>query len=148
MSLATDLRKYLLSKSAVTSVIGTRMFAAFHPQKNSTYPLVTYQVIVNTPAHHLLGGAGYSGTRIQLDGYAPNETDRDALTELLRNQLQGFPAPGASNVMGSTTVDSVVLMGQRDFYEPPQNQADSGGLFRTSMDFWFRHQQAAPTFAA
>ncbi len=148
MSLATDVRKYLLSKSAVTSVIGTRMFPAFHPQKNSTYPLITYQVIVNTPAHHLTGGAGYAGTRLQLDGYAGSETERDQLTEVIRNQLQGFPQPGGSNLMGSTVVDSVVAMGQRDLYEPPQNNADSGGLFRTSMDYWFRHQQAAPTFAA
>lgn len=141
MSISTNLRKYLLSKSAITSLVGTRMFPRKIPQKNSAFPVIVYRIVSQDAAHHLAGGAGYAGTRIQLDVYSETETETDALAEAIRNQMQGY-----SGAMGTASVTSVVLKNSQDLYEPPQDNSDTG-LYRNSTDYWLRHDMAVPTFA-
>ena len=145
MALGADVRAYLLSKSAVTNVIGTRLYPGFVPQKNSTYPCIVYQVISSSPQHHLGGGAGFAHTRIQFDIYSTTAATRDSLADVLRDQLQGFPS--STTTMGNSTVTSVTAEVGRDLYETPQDNSDTG-LFRFSVDYWFRHNQAVPTYAA
>lgn len=148
MSLQTDIRRYLLSKSAITSLVGTRIQPHYVPQKNVDYPFITYILVSANSAHHLQGGAGYCEKRLQFDVYAKTEVERDAVVEALRNQLQGFPPAGTSGTIGAgTVVTSIVYKGSRDLYEPDQVGADTG-YFRNSTDYWIRFQEAAPTFAS
>ncbi len=148
MSVKTDIRRLLLSKSAITSLVGNRIFPSFIPQKNRAYPAITYSLVSNNSAHHLQGGAGYGEQRLQVDVYAITEESRDAVVEALRNQLQGFPPAGTSGTIGAgTVVTSIVYKGSRDLYEPDQVGADTG-YFRNSTDYWIRFQEAAPTFAS
>ena len=148
MSLQTDIRRLLLSKSAITSLVGNRVSPSYVPQKNRVYPSITYSLVSNNSAHHLQGGAGYAERRLQIDVFAVSETSRDAVVEAIRNQLQGFPAAGTSGTIGAgTVVTSIVYMGSRDLYEPDQVGADTG-YFWNSTDYWIRFQEAAPTFAS
>ena len=142
MAIGADVRTYLLTKSAVTSVLGTRIFPNVIPLKNTTWPCVVYGIVSQAPAHHLTGGAGYAWTRIQLDVYATGPVSRDALVEILRDELQGF-----SGTMGSSTVSAVKYENSLDLYEPPTDSSDVG-LYRNTTDYWIRHNQAEPTFAA
>lgn len=148
MAIDIDLRKYLLGKSAITTLIGTRMFPDQIPQLNRTFPCVTYQIISSLPQMHLTGGAGWCETRVQLDVYAELETERASIAEALRDELQGFPtgSPTTGN-MGTATVSSVVPGNGRNLYEPPQDNSDTG-LYRHSVDYWLRHSQSVPTYAA
>ena len=146
MAIGADVRTYLLTKSAVTTVVGTRIYPGFVPQKISTYPLVVYSVVSSIAKDLLTGGAGWAETRIQLDVYATTAVARDSLVEILRDELQGFPTT-SSKTMGSSTVTAVVYLNSLDLYEPPQDNSDTG-LFRNSTDYWFRHSQAVPTYAA
>ncbi len=141
MAIGQDARTYLLSKSAVTTVVGTRVFPNFIPEKNTSYPVIVYAVVSQVPAHNLAGGAGYAETRIQLDVYCKTAVERDSLTEILRNELQGF-----AGTMGSSTVSSVVYRNAIDLYEPPIDSSDVG-LFRNSTDYWIRHSQSVPSLA-
>lgn len=145
MSLGDDVRTYLMSKAAITSLIGTRMYGFKMPQKNNTFPCVVYNQISQNPAHVLSGAADYNETRLQFDCYGTSSISANAVAEALRNQLQGFPTT-ASSSMGSSTVTSCQFLGARSLYEPPQDNSDVG-LYRTSADYWFRHDQSAPTFA-
>jgi len=148
MSLQTDIRRLLLSKSAITSLVGNRVFPSYVPQKNAAWPCITYTVVSNNSAHHLQGGAGFAERRLQIDVYAKTEESRDNVVEALRNQLQGFPAAGTSGTIGAgTVVTSIVYKGSRDLYESDQEKADVG-YFRNSTDYWIRFQESAPTFAA
>lgn len=148
MSLSTDIRRLLLSKSAITSLVGTRVYPHHIPQANSVYPCITYAVVSNDSAHHLQGGAGYAAKRLQIDVYAKTETSRDAVVEAVRNQLQGFPAAGTSGTIGAgTVVTSITYKNSRDVYEPDQVGGDVG-YYRNIMDFWIRFQESAPSFAS
>ena len=146
MGWPADIRTYLLSKSSITSLIGTRVYPDYIPQKNSTYPAIVYQVISDTPDHTLAGAALHTGTRVQLDVYAETSLVRAQVVEALRNVLQGFP-PAGTTTMGSSdsTVSSVKYLNSFDIYEPPQDNSDTG-LFRNSTDYWFRLKRTAPTF--
>jgi len=146
MAWPADLRTYLLSKSSITNLVGTRVFPDYIPQKNSTYPAIVYQIISDTPEHTLAGAAGYTGTRVQLDVYAATSLVRAQVVEALRNVLQGFP-PTSTLTMGTTDslVSSVRYANSFDIYEPPQDSSDTG-LFRNSTDYWFRLKRTSPTF--
>lgn len=146
MSWPADLRTYLLSKSSITNLVGTRVYPDYIPQKNSTYPAIVYQIISDTPEHTLAGAALHTGTRVQLDVYAATALVRAQVVEALRNVLQGFP-PTSTLTFGTTDtlVSSVRYVNSFDIYEPPQDNSDTG-LFRNSTDYWFRLKRTAPTF--
>lgn len=148
MSLSTDIRRLLLSKSAITSLVGTRIYPNHVPQANNAWPCITYTVVSNDSAHTLAGGAGYAARRLQIDVYAKLETSRDSVVEAVRNQLQGFPNAGTSGAIGAgTVVTSITYKNGRDLYEPDQTGGDVG-YYRHSMDFWIRFQEAVPSFAS
>ena len=139
--LGQDVRTFLLSKSAITSLIGTRMFPDVIPEKG-IFPALVYFQVSQVPQHTLPATAGFAWSRIQFDAYATGSTgasQRDALVEALRNELDAFPAPGTTPTMGGSTVNAVVYKNSRDIYEPPQDNSDIG-FFRNSMDYMFRHQ--------
>lgn len=149
MSLGADLRTYLMSKSSITAIVGTRCFKNKIPETVTTYPLIVYTQVSQVVPHTLTTVAGYSQTRMQIDCYASGKDSvkADSLAAAVYNVLAGFPAAGtAQPAMGSSTVTSVVFMGSRDFYEPPEDGSDVG-LFRNSMDFWFRHDAAVPSYS-
>ena len=146
MAIGSDVRTYLMSESSVTTLIGTRCFPDYIPQKNSTFPCIVYTIVSQVGQHHLAAGAGFAWTRIQFDCYAATSLVRWSVAEALRNVLQGFPAAGAAHTMGSSTVDAVNYEVTRESYEPPQDNSDTG-LFRASSDYLVRHNQAAATFA-
>lgn len=141
-NIAPDVRTYLLTKSTISGVVGTRIYANKLPEKNVTYPCIVMALVTQLPQHHLQGGAGYAESRVQLDVYSTTAAARDSLAEALRDELQGY-----SGAMGSSTVSSCVCRSIRDLYEEPIDASDVG-LYRNSSDYWMRHSQAVPTFAA
>lgn len=148
MSLSTDIRRLLLSKSAITSLVGTRVYPSHVPQSNNIYPCLTYQVISTDSAHTLQNGAGYCGKRLQIDVYARTEVSRDQVAEAVRDQLQGFPATQSAGTIGAgTVVNSIVFKNARDVYEPDQTGGDVG-YYRSIMEFWVRHQESVPSYAS
>lgn len=148
MSLSTDIRRLLLSKSAITSLVGTRVRPHKVPQNKNEYPCLSYAIVSNNSAHTLAGGAGFAERRLQIDVYAISETSRDEVVEAVRDQLQGFPPAGTSGTIGNgTVVTSIVYKNSRDVYEPDQLGGDVGH-YRSIMDFWIRFQEAAPSFAS
>ncbi len=144
-TLTQGIRTYLLSKSAVTSVTGTRVYSDFMPQNNAIYPAIFCSQVSQLPAHTLETGGGYAESRVQIDVFANHASDRDSLVEVLRNELQGFPQNGEGSALAATAT-SIVYRGSRDLYEPPTDNSDKG-LFRNSTDYWVRHLQAVPSFA-
>ena len=147
MSLGADLRTYLMSKSSITALVGTRCFKNKIPETVKTYPLIVYTQISEVVPHTVTSVAGFAGTRVQIDCYAAgtDSTKADTLAAAVYSVLAAFPPLGTAPTMGSSTVTSVVFKGSRDMYEEPQDGSDVG-LFRNSMDFWFRHDVATPAY--
>ena len=78
------LRTKLLSYSAVTSLIGQRMYPDALVQ-NATLPAAVYYVISTQRDHHL-GGLGKSAhARITMECYALTRTSASAISSAIRN---------------------------------------------------------------
>ena len=141
MGIATDVRTYLTSKSSVTSLVGMRVFSGTKPQRVDAQPFIVYRVVSQDQAHDLGNGAGFAETRLQIDVYGKTPAERDSLVAAIRNVMQGYKGS-----MGESTVDSVVHKGATELYMRPQDQSDIGN-WRTTTDYWIRHQQSIPTHA-
>lgn len=59
----------LASLSAVTALVGTRVYVGRLPQ-NPTYPCVLVTLIATTDGHHLRGNDGLPAVDIQVDAFA------------------------------------------------------------------------------
>ena len=66
------LRSYLLTKSAITDIVGQRIYAQQLPQK-ATLPALTMTTISESYDHDLVGLAGIVQTRVQFECYADTE---------------------------------------------------------------------------
>ena len=66
------LRSYLLTKTAITDIVGQRIYAQQLPQ-SATIPAVTMTTISESYDHDLAGLAGLVQTRIQFECFATTE---------------------------------------------------------------------------
>lgn len=66
----------ILSLSAVTALVGTRVYQLKLPQKG-TLPAVRVQLISEPTSYHLRGGSGMYRSRVQVDAYAAEASGGD-----------------------------------------------------------------------
>ena len=145
MAIESDIVTYLLAQSPLTAVIGTRLHAMKRPQKatatSTAYPSITFQRVGGTHEHHLTAAQGYAELRMQFDIWSLSYLTCASVAELLRAELSGY-GPGT---MGSSTVHSVKLESQIDFYEAPE-VADEVGIYRRMQEYEFGFSETVPTF--
>ena len=77
-------RTKLLSYSAVSTIVGQRMYPDALKQR-ATLPAIVYFVVSTERDHYLGGMTGSAHARIQLDCYASTRTAASALASAIRN---------------------------------------------------------------
>jgi hypothetical protein len=137
------LRTYLLTKTGITDLIGTggnaRIYKDKIPQKNTTWPVLTYRTVSTQQEHDLSGACGMARPRIQLDCWHETSVGAEALAEAVRNALDGY-----TGAMGSATVSVALLEDTQDFYRPNEDGSDNG-VHQISLDFQIIHLESVPT---
>lgn len=109
----------LSGTSAITSLVGTRIYPQVIPQ-GSAMPAVAYSVVDEVPENSLTGwSSGLSNARVQVDAYAPTYVSAQALADAIAGALATYQTSGLS----------VLLESKRDGYE------DETSLHRVSLDF-------------
>ena len=93
MSLETELRTLLLANAGVSALIGTRL-RPLRLQDNETLPATTYQRVVTTPWNAMSGAHDAAGTLMQLDSYAEEYADAEAVSEAIQTALDGVQGNG------------------------------------------------------
>ena len=130
MSIASDLRTFLLADATLGGLIGTRLYPLKLPQ-DPTVPAMTFQWISGQRAHAADGAVGLASPRVQFDCWAETYLEVEAVFEALRKRLDGFRGTaGASRVQGA------FFETERDDYE------DEARLYRRSADFFIWHEEA------
>lgn len=81
---AIGLRGYLLGKTAITDIIGQRMYTDELPQ-SATMPAVVMNKLFTTHDHALSDFAGLAHARVQFECYADTRLAANALAEALRS---------------------------------------------------------------
>lgn len=131
MSLESALYSYLGGISAVSALVGARIYPSQAPQ-GAALPYVAHARVSTRRFPHIGGPSGMVRARQQLDVYAATLDAAQSVVDALRDNLDGLR--GAQ--MGDEALDvvSVDLDDERVTFSRPQDGGDPG-VFRVSLDF-------------
>lgn len=139
MAFETALVAYLKSKTAITNVIGDRIFPQVAPQ-GTAEPYLVFARISGASGHHMTAADGVQQTRYQFDAYGRYSQVKE-VGEALRQSLDGY-----RGAIGGEHVQTCHLMDERDLYEEPDDKQQFG-THRVSMDFLIAYVEDVPTFS-
>lgn len=128
VSFRTGLYEFLLEQSALTALVGERVYPSVLPDK-PTFPSVVYQVISNEQTFTHDGPVALRRPRVQIDVWSRRRLEAEAIESAIISALVGYRGP-----MGD--VDYTAGWGleiSTDIYEQETL------LHRISMDFrgWY-----------
>lgn len=140
MSLETDLPTYLLSKTAITNVVGTTLYQETIPQ-GVTGPAIAWSMSRPERLMCCAGAAGYAWATVQITCRSETNTQAFDLAESVRLVLHGF-----RGTIGSTIVGAIVFSDGDDDVENKGNSADSNYYFTVDR-YRIGYAEAIPVFS-
>lgn len=139
---ATAIRKHLLTKSAITDLVSTRIYAGVLPTK-PTLPALTMQVVEHEHERHLTGASGVAHATIRFEAYDWDTLDARKSTGIAE-QLRLYmldPTIWHVTVQGVWVEHIVLLSGPFEIISPPRD-ASQKYRFRNIMDFRVSYHEA------
>ena len=128
--IADSIFAYLSNVSAVTDIVGLRMYPVFNPQ-NTIYPSLMWILIEENPVHLMGTDAALAQNLYRFISYAKTSDEADALALQVTTALQDF-----SGQMGGTdgiTVQRIFMEGESELY------SDDDRVYKVQQDYriWF-----------
>lgn len=136
MSLETAIYSYLSGVTAVTDLVGTRIYPGQAPQGVALPYVIQFRVSTRR-FPHVGGPSGMVRTRIQIDVYAATLDSAQSVFDALRDNLDGWRA----TLMDDVYVQSVNLDDEANDFTPSQDGADPG-VHRIRADFIFVYSES------
>lgn len=141
MSLLTDLRARLVADSGVSAI--TTRVALYRSNQSDGLPRVVMHTISESDEHHMLAATGKVQGRVQIDSHAATPVGAEALSEAVRQSIDGF-----RGLMGSTFVSTCHKASARSLVTPPHEGRDeSGGVYTVQTDYLIGWSVSVPTFS-
>lgn len=138
-NIVKGLRTFLLSKSAVTDVAGTRVYFGNLPQ-TPTFPAVVMHLITSESQRHHGNASGLVRSTIQIDCH----DDEYQTSENLSEQVRKVTESQTERAWGSETARRAYITGRRDLTEPPVDGSQLHPKIR-SLDLAVWHTEALPS---
>ncbi|HLO41012.1 MAG TPA: DUF3168 domain-containing protein [Phycisphaerales bacterium] len=153
MPIESAVRQFLLASTAVTDLVGVRIYPVTLPRAPE-YPAVRYAVISKVRDVAFGGYTGLCMARVQVDIFSPQYDQAKAIMDAMRKRLCGDPDSADPAVklpwpaaIGSPAVDvqGIFVDGEDDGYEGADDGFDAGGkqpveVYSTSADFLIWHK--------
>lgn len=119
---------YLMAQTAITNLIGTRLYPDKLPQDPSL-PALVYNNVGGSPVNQYNGPAALESTRFQIDAFAQTSRDARLLIDAVRVALESYRGS-----MGSHRVDAIFVIDHAvgDFDDVPND-------FRRMSEFQIWH---------
>lgn len=119
----------LESASAVTALVGMRIYPAVIPQGVAQPSLAYWRV--STARQQLFDGPhSTAAPRYQIDAQAADYTTARQLAEAVREALNGY-----RGTLGGEVVHHITLQNEQDIYD------SETGAYRVALDFIVTHQE-------
>jgi len=99
----SKIRAILAATSAVSAIVGTRIYTGILPQ-SPTYPALTIQPISYNADNHLTAPGGLQWDRLQIDAWGSTYAATDALYQAVVAALNGKSFSGTGYRLGSVIV--------------------------------------------
>jgi hypothetical protein len=130
---AIAIRTYLLSKSAVTTLVGTRIYSDIVEQ-NATLPAIAMSKISTRHDHTLSDMAGLAHCRLQFDCYADTATGGRATANSIAETIRATGICAIKGTYTSVDIRGVRLeSGQRNEIDYARDDSDDH-RYVTSFD--------------
>ncbi len=130
MRIEKALVAYLIADSGLKSLIDKRLYA-FHAQTQVQFPFITYQRVSTAKVlTHDLGETTLTSVRIQFDIYSKTYANALAITDALREALQGY-----RGTMSGVDVQSVLPALEQHVDEPDMD------YYRVTVDYLISHTE-------
>lgn len=141
-----DLATYLLSRAAVSAIVGTRITAVRAPQttdQDKTQPRIIYKLLEGSTRHyHTEGASGLVEADIELMMTAYTYAKAREIYEAVRDEIDGF-----SGTWDGTTIDNATLSPPATASSDPR-QADDVGRPAVRAIVTVFYQESIPAFGA
>lgn len=133
MELEEAIYAKLIATSAVTDLVGTRIYPVQAPQ-SSTLPVVIYGQAFQKRVQSLTGCINLNQYSLRLDLWSNSYATAKALYHALRDTLLGYQG----DLAGGVTVNGIFEDGGDDGAEPPAHDEETG-LFTAGIDLaiWY-----------
>ena len=123
------IRTFLLSKSSITGIVGTRIYSFPAPQ-NATMPYIMISRTFETPGRNLVAPDERYRESWQIDAYASTDTEAESIKEAVRNELDLC----TRYTMGDYTIYNSFMQNSNDLSEL-ENAGGQESIHRKQMDF-------------
>jgi len=137
--IGTGIRTYLLTVTAVTDIVSSRIRPDALIQ-NETFPAIVIDETNSDHEHTISGGGGIVTSQMTVACYSETRLAAENLGEKVRAALQGYEGSA-----GSETIQSSQLSGRASGYLVPADGSD-GGLYVTSLSFEIVLTESIPSF--
>ena len=135
--------RYLLTTSAaVVALLPANNIQPSAASELLTVPFAVYSVISTQRERHLLKPSGLAFRRCQLDVVAATNAQCAAISNAIRNRLDGYVGQVTLGA-DSLKFQNVELLDERDNYVSPSDGSDVG-LYRRLLDFRFSYPETIP----
>ena len=130
---------YLQTKSSVTAIVGAKVYPVLVDPRKSL-PWIGYELSSTDPYMSFAGESGYVKSSLIVTCWAASKSAARALSEALRNVLNGF-----RGTMGSMTRVTAMYGNEIDVvYEAEDNAANR--VYGVQANLTMSHAQDVPTF--
>lgn len=140
MAFEAGLKTYLDSKTAITNIVGTRIYLDTAPQ-GVTSPYLIYQEVDSQTEHHMTGASALRGATYQFDCYASGSLQVKQLADSVRQSLDGY-----RGAMGSETVRMCHLTSSNGAPITAED-GEEQGLKLVTLDFDIWYVEDVPSFS-
>lgn len=137
--IGVGLRTYFLTKSAITALVGTRIYPSVLPQ-NADLPAIVYDVMGGSPDDVLTGSSGSYRAVMDVECISENHITSNDIAEQIRLVTQGY-----FGAMGDEQCNACRLMGRFEQYTPPIDGSDLGRHV-VAITLEITHNQTIPTY--
>lgn len=132
MGLDTSIDTRLNAVTALTDLVGTRIYRKQRP-RGSALPCVVYYRITSSVVNHAAGVTATRHARVQVDSQADLESEARTLADAVATALSGWSDPG-----GTPSISMCHQMSDADLSEEPDHGTDVP-RYRISQDYelWY-----------
>lgn len=144
MSILAAISTHLQTVSAITTLVGTRIYPEFAPDSvvKGSQEYVVYSQASNTHTRHFGGSSGLTVPRFIFEIFGRTPTLVEAVADAFRVSLDGL----RDSTMGTGNLDVRNWRLETDAtgFIPPTDGSDRGTYIRR-LDFMITHAESVPT---
>lgn len=145
MTLVAAMIEYLKAQSAVSDLVGDRIYPMYAPAA-ARMPYAVLQLISGAPERHMAAQSDLSAARVQINIHAATPRDADRVADAVYGELGGYPGGTMGSDDVAVHVRSITLEGRGDLPVEAADASEAHGYGRR-QDYQVWYRETVPTFA-